>query len=156
MKKAQAATEYIIILAVVVIISLIVVGILGGFPAIGRGSSARTSAAYWASAPIGIVSYDIATTADPSSIVVMNNMASTITIQNIRMDESTTPPTTSIFSTDTTLNPGEEASLDITAVCATQGSTYSFYVEIEYDNEDTGETGLELLGASKLEGPCLS
>lgn len=32
MKKAQTATEYLIVLAVVIIIALIVVGVMGGFP----------------------------------------------------------------------------------------------------------------------------
>ena len=35
MKKAQAATEYLIVLAVVIIIALIVIGVMGGIPGIG-------------------------------------------------------------------------------------------------------------------------
>jgi hypothetical protein len=34
-KKAQTATEYLIILAVVIIIALIVVAVMGGIPGIG-------------------------------------------------------------------------------------------------------------------------
>lgn len=36
--KSQTATEYLIILAVVIVISLIVIGVLGGIPSIGGGS----------------------------------------------------------------------------------------------------------------------
>ena len=44
MKQAQGATEYLIILAVVIIIALIVVGVMGGIPGIGpvRGSDNET------------------------------------------------------------------------------------------------------------------
>ena len=40
-KHAQTATEYLIILAVVIIIALIVVGVLGGIPGIGAGDKVK-------------------------------------------------------------------------------------------------------------------
>ena len=41
MSRAQTATEYLIILSVVIIIALIVVGILGGIPDIGSSTGAK-------------------------------------------------------------------------------------------------------------------
>jgi hypothetical protein len=55
--KAQASTEYLIILAVVVIVALAVVGVLGGFPTVSKGISEKDSATYWQSADISIVRY---------------------------------------------------------------------------------------------------
>lgn len=37
-KKAQGVTEYLIILAVVIIIALIVVGVMGGIPGMGKSA----------------------------------------------------------------------------------------------------------------------
>ena len=48
--RGQAATEYLIILAVVVIIALIVVGVLGAFPALSSGITKQQSEAYWINA----------------------------------------------------------------------------------------------------------
>ena len=43
MKKAHTATEYLIILAVVIVIALIVVGVLGGITGIGGGANENTA-----------------------------------------------------------------------------------------------------------------
>ena len=74
-KKAQTATEYLIILAVVIIIALIVVGVLGGIPGIGKGAASRTSAAYWQTSDIAIPSYAIGQdgSADDLNLTVRNN-----------------------------------------------------------------------------------
>ena len=41
-KKTQTASEYMIILAIVIIIALIVVGVLGDVPSIGKGANENT------------------------------------------------------------------------------------------------------------------
>ena len=43
MKRSQTATEYLIILAVVIVIAIVVVSVLGGIPRLGDGSSQRAS-----------------------------------------------------------------------------------------------------------------
>jgi len=45
-KKGQGATEYLVILAIVIIIALIVVGVMGGIPGVGSGAKSRASASY--------------------------------------------------------------------------------------------------------------
>ena len=45
-KKGQGATEYLIILAIVIIIALIVIGVIGGIPSIGISASSRASSTY--------------------------------------------------------------------------------------------------------------
>jgi uncharacterized protein (UPF0333 family) len=149
-KRGQAATEYIIILAVVVIIALIVVGVLGGFPAIGRGSSARTSAAYWASAPIGIVSYDLSDTVASNSIRVVNNLRSKITVTSIKFGA------TADNVADTTLQAGETKTVALTTLTCTAGETYGYTVDVTYTNDDTGEAGLIFTGDVDLTGECLN
>lgn len=49
MKKGQTATEYLIILAVVIIIALIVVGVMGGIPGLGNDPNApkQSDVAKW-------------------------------------------------------------------------------------------------------------
>lgn len=56
--KSQTATEYLIILAVVIVISLIVVGVLGGIPSIGGGLKERALVAKWqVKSPLSIDSW---------------------------------------------------------------------------------------------------
>jgi hypothetical protein len=56
-KRAQTATEYLIILAVVIVIALLVVSVLGGIPSIGGGASEQTVRLQLASQDVGIDNY---------------------------------------------------------------------------------------------------
>jgi hypothetical protein len=54
-RKAQASTEYLVIIAVVLVVALLVVSLIGGFSSFGAGSSADQQNAYWASlTPVGV------------------------------------------------------------------------------------------------------
>ena len=61
--KSQTATEYLIILAVVIVVGLIVVSILGGVPGIGGGAGANTGLAELQSGKIGVMNFVLNTTA---------------------------------------------------------------------------------------------
>jgi hypothetical protein len=54
--KAQGATEYLVLLAVVLIVALVSVALLGFFPGMASDAQLTQSQAYWQSAsPIAIV-----------------------------------------------------------------------------------------------------
>jgi len=56
--KAQGATEYLVLLAVVLIVALVSVALLGFFPGMASDSKEAQSKAYWSSAsPIAIVEW---------------------------------------------------------------------------------------------------
>jgi uncharacterized protein (UPF0333 family) len=77
-KKSQTATEYLILLAVVIVISLIVVGVLGGIPSIGGGTSTSANNAKLASQKIGILNYKADTLG--TLLNVQNNQADSVKI----------------------------------------------------------------------------
>lgn len=81
MKRAQTATEYLIILAVVIIIAIIVVGVLGGIPNIGGRTSERGSQAQLQGLDIGIVSQLVSD--QNINIGLRNNRGNTVEIMNI-------------------------------------------------------------------------
>ena len=89
-KKAQAATEYLVILAVVIIIALIVIGVMGGIPGLGTSGRSRVSESYWASQPVSLESYTI----DKSgfySLLLKNNNRRIIFLQKIRIGDASYP-----------------------------------------------------------------
>jgi len=93
-KKAQGATEYLIILAIVIIIALIVVGAMGGIPGIGTGARSRSSASFWQTADIAIPAYALDASADTLNGTIRNNMRGSIsnvqaTISGVAMTEAT-------------------------------------------------------------------
>lgn len=87
-KKAQTATEYLIILAVVIVIALIVVGVLGGIPSIGGGAGSNTASSYWRTATIGVDAGKVQV-GGTAELTFRNNRPGTITITNVTFGADT-------------------------------------------------------------------
>ena len=153
-KKAQTATEYLIILAVVIIIALIVVGVMGGIPGIGGGAKGRASAAYWSTADIAFSSYSIGTTGGTFNI--RNNKVNTIQITDIDLG-GPLDPTDWTPNLPITLTSGQTQQLTSTnTTCATAGDSFSKTVTITYTDTATG-TSYSFDGeGTLLEGTCAS
>jgi len=150
MRRGQAAIEYLIILAVVVIIALIVIGVIGGFPGMTRGVSERDSAAYWAGADIGITRYYLSNGTTTSQLVLRNNRLFQVNVSTITFDGS------SVFATATPLAPGSSTSVNLTAAaCATSGQTSTHNVVITYKDATYGVT-YTFTGEKPLVGTCQS
>ncbi|MCX6776147.1 MAG: class III signal peptide-containing protein [Candidatus Micrarchaeota archaeon] len=145
MRRGQAAIEYLIILAVVVIIALIVIGAIGGFPGRTRGISERESAAYWAAADIGITRYFVSAFSE-NWFVIKNNRLFTVNITSITIGGE-------VFSTPFTLAPGSSTSISpYTPVCTVE-ETYSWNTVITYKDATYGNT-YTFTGEKPLVGTC--
>lgn len=153
MKKAQAATEYLIILAVIIIIALIVVGVMGGIPGIGRGGRTRASAAYWQTADVGVVSYSV----DKDGDVVLNlknNLRNQITLTGIAIGGSS-----DLVASDVIMASGGTAqvtgsgSIPSGSRC-TAGSAYSYNLNVTYTDSATGSSFTFSGDGTELEGTC--
>jgi len=84
--RAQAATEYVIILAIVIVISLVAVGAMGGIPKLGGSTSSRASVSYWQQADIGVSASLLNATS--ARLVVKNNQPFNIRIINSTLRDS--------------------------------------------------------------------
>jgi hypothetical protein len=87
MSKSQTATEYLILLAVVVVIALVAINTLGGFPGIGSSSEKKVSDVKLQISTIGVASYSIETSG--SLFKLKNNFYDTITINEFRLNQQT-------------------------------------------------------------------
>ena len=80
--KGQVSTEYLVILAVVLVIALVVVYLVGGFSGLGAGSIETQSKNYWGStAPFAIKAFKASGTA--LDLEVQNNDLDRLTITDI-------------------------------------------------------------------------
>src|SRR5271157_2764559 len=150
MRRAQAAIEYLIILAVVVIIALIVIGVIGGFPSMTRGVTERDSAAYWSAADVGITRYFVSGGTPTSSMLVLrNNRLFAINITSITMQGS------SVNSTVLPLAPGSSSSMGVTTTTpgCTAGQTYSWTTVINY-KDAVYRNAYSFSGEMPLVGTC--
>lgn len=150
MRKGQAATEYLIILAVVVIIALIVVGVLGGFQGISGGVTRAQSEVYWNSvAPaIGIKpNYRIG--GDAAELTIRNNKPFLVRVTSIRLNDAGQLSPSSI-----TLARGNEANVNITGIepCNT-GRQYEYKVSMTYLDPSTNRQ-FTFTGETSLVGEC--
>lgn len=151
MRKAQTATEYMIILAVVIVIALIAVSVLGGIPSIGGTAKIRASSSYWESADIGIVANSFGTVGGDDILILRNNIDTQITLTGISIDG------TIVYSTPTIISPGGQKTITINKACGGAiGDHYSFEMAFNYTDAKT-DGSYELHGAGhKLEGTCSS
>ncbi|MFT4310948.1 MAG: hypothetical protein ACMXYC_04940 [Candidatus Woesearchaeota archaeon] len=81
MLRAQTTTEYLVITAVVIIIAVVVVGVLGGIPGIGGGTSANVNRAQLQTLPVGIIDYHVGQ--DDTVVILRNNQQQNIVVTQV-------------------------------------------------------------------------
>jgi uncharacterized protein (UPF0333 family) len=145
-KKGQTATEYLIILAVVIVVALIVVGVMGGIPGIGTGVSKKAAASYWKSTDVAIDSYAIASDG-AITLNVRNNMDTAVDISELNISTFTMTTGTGV------LTPGQTGTLTGTTGAACTGS-FSYDVSITYTDQATNAEYTFTGDGHKLEGTC--
>jgi len=150
LKKGQTATEYLIILAVVIIIALIVVGVMGGIPGLGGNSKGQTSMAYWKTAtPVAIDSASMSPTSGVT-LNIRNSGSDTITITEIRLDGAAL----TVIGANTlpaVITTGQTKPFTAATPLCSAGS-YSYAVAIDYT---IGTAEYTFTGNdNKLEGTC--
>ncbi len=145
--RGQGTTEYLIILAIVIVIALVVVGVLGGFPRIGAGISQGQSSAYWQSVqPLSVLEWK-AGAGSSGSIVFQNQTANTITLNSIVWDTNT-------ISVAQALGPGSKTTVTSASIrCSPAGQTYSRNLSYNYT---TPNLTVDFNGVTPIVGTCQS
>ncbi len=143
-RRGQAAVEYLVILAVVLIIALVVVGILGGFPQLTAGIDSRQSQSYWQEADIGIVPITIPHSTT-GQLTVRNNKNFKVTIRSIA-------GITNSSGFGGLLSSGQTKTVSATYSGCTQGSTFSSTISFTY--ADTNGNVYNFTGALPYVDTC--
>jgi len=145
-RKAQASTEYLVILAVVIVVAVVVVGIMTNFIPLGGQTSDKANKIYWQNAEIGLLDW-LMSSDGQDSLVVRNNGQYDIYIQNITVD-------TASSSVNETLAVGQQKTVRSDWVSCNKGSPYSYSVSFLYDNAEFNLTGKTFAGIEKIVGNC--
>jgi hypothetical protein len=149
LRKAQGATEYLIIIAVVIVIALIVVVAMGGIPGIGRGATGKAIAAFWASADVAVTDYAISASGS-DTIIVRNNLRNTIVLNDVVVNG------VDLESSTTTLGPGGSKTYSGAVAACTAGQAFSYSANIYYQDSKTSAYYNFTGDGNKLEGTCAS
>lgn len=148
--KGQGSTEYLVILAVVLVVALIVIGLLGQFTGFGSAGLEQQSKAYWQGAsPFAILNARINSTS--VQLEMQNKLTQRLTLKSITFDGN---------SINTTLGSMVFAPNQVRVVTGDNspctGGTGSIYqvdsVVITYDT--AGLTNQVQVGDKPLYGKC--
>ena len=145
--RGQGTTEYLIILAIVIVIALVVVGVLGGFPSLAGGISTGQSKAYWGgTSPLAIVEWSVTSTS--GSLVFQNLGSTTITLTDVNWAGVV------IGSADINIAPGAKGviSANTSVTCSPTGQAYSRTLGYQYNTPNL--TGVWFNGVVPLTGTC--
>lgn len=147
-KKGQVSTEYLVILAVVLVIALVVVYLVSQSGGGVSSALEQSSKTYWrGTSPLAVTDYSASGT---TLTFTMKNMdPEKLTVTNITGDDITA------FNTATTFNVGEQKSISLTlaANCGTAGSAFDLKnFTITYSKGST--TNLKQVGARSIVGRC--
>ena len=145
-KKAQGATEYLIVLAIVIIIALIVVGVMGGIPGIGGGASGRSNAAYWSSQDLAFTSYAVSASGT-DTVVVKNNLRNTVTVTNLVVNGVNLAASESLAA-------GASRTYTGAVAACTAAQAYSYPAYVTYTDSVTSASFNLTGNGQKLEGTC--
>lgn len=146
--KGQVSTEYLIILAVVLVVALVVVFLVGGFAGLGAGNLETQSRNYWAGAsPFAIKTVKASGTT--LELEVVNNDIAQLTLTDVSIGA------TSVFSNATVFDSGESTVLSATlpSSCGNAGDPYN-YEDISITYTKGSVTGLRQVGSQPLVGRC--
>ena len=140
--KGQTATEYIVITAVVIVVSLVIAGVLGVFPGLGSESSEDSNDASLITRQIGVTNYAIGPIG--TKINFQNNNVFPISLYNITIEGTDCSP-----SDPVTIKVGGIYEHSCTSVTHDVGD-YRYDMDLEYTNLDLDQnflqTDMKLIG----------
>ena len=146
--KGQGSTEYLVILAVVLVVALIVIGLLGGFTGFGVSGSESQSQAYWRGAsPFSIQTVMISPTTGVA-LLVQSKSSERLVLNSISFGGP------ALANSSQTFAPG--ASIRILDAGATTGYCFNgqYSVDVTFDYDVGKITGQIQKGDKALIGKC--
>jgi hypothetical protein len=124
--RAQGATEYLVLLAVVLIIALVSIALLGFFPGLASDARITQSTSYWRgeARPFAILEHTASTTGNISILLQNNDATGTFTINSLGVSNASN-------STATSFAPGESKVINVYGLpSGTAGTVYDLNVTI--------------------------
>ena len=153
-RSGQASTEYIIVLAITLTLALVVLGVVGFFPAFSYDSQVGDSIQYWgnAAAPIAIVGFK--QTGSNFSATVENRAAANLHLTGFSLTPASAASSAAYQPSAAlpVLPPGGRAAIAITTVSCSGHQTLSYAVQINYSTDQV--SGLVETGAKPLYVQC--
>ena len=158
-KKGQGATEYLVLLAVVLIVAMVAIALLGFFPGLAGDAKIAQSDSYWRgqARPFAVLEHSQGVTVSDGNL--------TLVVQNIEADQRLLnyvsvagSGASTIFNSTvatTYFSAGEKKVLSfaLSANCSS-GNSYEYYLNFSYNNSDNSIVNRTQIGTKTLVGKC--
>ncbi|MFA6490213.1 MAG: hypothetical protein WCT52_06090 [Candidatus Micrarchaeia archaeon] len=151
-RKGQGATEYLVLLAVVLIIALVSIALLGFFPSLAIDARVTQANLYWRgeARPFAITDYTFAATGGNGTIIMQNTDAGgSMRVDNISITSCAGINATFIVAS------GDTRTVTLTGCPSTDltaGSVYDYNVSISYTTNGGSGIGTRQIGTKGLVG----
>lgn len=146
--SGQGASEYLIILAVVLIVALVAIALLGAFPAMGGDARITETRQYWNSQrPFSILSY--AQSGATLTLTLRNTDSNLLTITNVTVGN-----VTGAYPSGLTFNGGAAKTISLSPFRNCSAGDYDFFeynVVIRYNSTYLSNS---FIGVKPLIGAC--
>ena len=152
--RGQTSVEYLILLAIAIVIAVVAVGVLAGYIRIGTATTYKKKAAiYWKSADIGIMDWEIypASAAQDSVLVFQNNKEYQIDLNWISFNGGSTT-----YALNIELLPGDAYKWTAYPLNCTADSSYSYEITFDFDNMEHNIPDKLFTGSEMMTGTCSS
>lgn len=147
-KRAQVSTEYLVILAVVLVVALVVVALVSGATPVSAGVSITQSKNYWsAQSPLKITNWKYSGTSLDLTLESIEGQK--VTVSDISIEGS------SVYSTNTTWAVGESKTITATMSSSCGTATEAFELsDVVITYSKSGVSGLIQKGEKPVVGTC--
>ncbi len=146
-RRGQGSTEYLVLLAVALIVALVAIALLGWFPGVSADTREAQSRAYWNGAqPFSILEYRINGTS--VALQLLNTRTERLTLVNISLTGD------DIGVTQTVFKGGEIKQITGTLAtsCGNAGDLFEYDVVFTYNTKHIN--GIKQTGIKPLVGKC--
>lgn len=146
---AQATVEYIIIIALILVLAIIILSVSGFFPSFAYSAQTTDSAKYWAESAYPIAIIDYMQENDKLSLILENRASANIDISEFEVTNAGLAYSRSSIDS---IPPGGRSSVILTTISCSGSKTLEYGVEIEYNTDSV--SGLEQNGIKPLYIRC--
>jgi hypothetical protein len=148
-RLAQASTEYLVIIAVVLVLALVILSLMGGFPSFSYNAQAGDSARYWSSSASPIAIVDFKQTGSSLALRVENRASLAISLNSLTLTAAGSYPASGL---PISLPPGGAATINLTTESCSGHQSISYGVNMTYGTDQV--SGLSEGGAKPLYVYC--
>ena len=156
-KKGQGATEYLVLLAVVLIVAMVAIALLGFFPGLAGDAKKAQSDQYWRgeARPFAIVEHAEGSSSTNITLVLQNVDAEQRVLSNVSIGGSGMNGSYEPSATEAFFSAGEKRTFQVplSSNC-TSGATYEYFVNFTFANSDGSIANQKQYGTKTLIGKC--